>query len=59
MTEIEYLKRENTALQAQIDRLMLEYCPDEMTSEQMANWIAHQRAVEEKDMWPEDIEDMQ
>jgi hypothetical protein len=30
--------------QALIDRLMLEYCPDEMTPEQKANWAKHQRA---------------
>jgi len=33
------------ALQAKIDRLMLEYCPDEMTPEQIENWGKHQRAV--------------
>jgi hypothetical protein len=31
-------------LQAQIDRLMLEYCPDEMTPGQLTNWAAHQKA---------------
>jgi hypothetical protein len=31
--------------QAQIDRLMLEYCPDEMTPEQMAEWARHQKPV--------------
>lgn len=30
------------ALQAQIDRLMLEYCPNEMTPEQVENWKRHQ-----------------
>lgn len=30
------------ALQARIDMLMLEYCPDEMTPSQMANWEKHQ-----------------
>lgn len=30
------------ALQAKIDALMLEYCPDEMTPEQIANWERHQ-----------------
>lgn len=44
MTEIEYLKQENAALQAQLDRLMLEFCPGEMTSEQLANWVSHQRS---------------
>ena len=31
------------ALQAQIDRLMLEYCPEEMTPEQVEEWGKHQR----------------
>ena len=34
-------------LQAKVDALMLEYCPDEMTDEQMANWTAAQGAVQE------------
>jgi len=29
-------------LQARIDELMLEYCPDEMTPEQLDNWGKHQ-----------------
>ena len=29
-------------LEARIDALMLEYCPDEMTAEQKANWAEHQ-----------------
>jgi hypothetical protein len=33
------------ALQAEIDRLMLEFCPDEMSEEQLAEWARHQRAV--------------
>ncbi len=36
--------------QAKIDRIMLEYCPDEMTQEQIAEWERHQRAAPE----PED-----
>jgi len=31
------------ALQARIDALMLEYCPDEMTEAQKANWARHQK----------------
>lgn len=31
------------ALQARVDALMLEYCPDEMTEEQLENWARHQR----------------
>lgn len=33
--------------QAEIDRLMLEFCPAEMSKEQMANWEAHQRRAPE------------
>jgi len=29
--------------QAKIDRIMLEYCPEEMTEEQLENWATHQR----------------
>ncbi len=36
------LEAENVRLQAKIDALMLEYCPDEMTPEQLANWERHQ-----------------
>jgi hypothetical protein len=32
-------------LQAQIDELMLEYCPDDMTPDQMAEWERHQVLV--------------
>lgn len=42
---IEQLEREAHAKQAHIDRLMLEYCPDEMTPEQVEEWGRHQRAV--------------
>ena len=31
------------AQQATIDRLMLEYCPNEMTQEQKDEWASHQR----------------
>lgn len=37
------LEREVAAKQARIDALMLEYCPDEMTPEQVAEWARHQR----------------
>lgn len=33
------------AKQAEIDRLMWEYCPSEMTPEQIAEWERHQAAV--------------
>lgn len=29
--------------QAKIDELMLEYCPDEMTAEQLEEWAKHQQ----------------
>lgn len=29
-------------LQARIDELMLEYCPEEMTAEQLEEWAKHQ-----------------
>lgn len=32
-------------LQAQIDALMLEHCPDEMSPEQVAIWGSHQKSV--------------
>jgi hypothetical protein len=32
--------------QAHIDALMLEYCPEDMTPEQVETWGNHQRAVE-------------
>ena len=34
------------AKQAQIDELMLEHCPDEMTKEQLETWGANQKAVD-------------
>jgi hypothetical protein len=33
---------EGQAKQAEIDRLMLDSCPDEMTEDQMENWSKHQ-----------------
>lgn len=33
------------AAQAKIDQLMFEFCPEDMTSEQVANWEAHQKPV--------------
>lgn len=53
--EIEALRQQLDAantlintLQAEVDALMLEYCPSEMSQEQLDNWAAHQRSVEEK-----------
>ena len=41
--------KECGAKQAQIDRLMLEYCPDEMTPEQVQEWVANQKFVQEQE----------
>lgn len=35
--------------QAEIDRLMLEFCPDEMTVEQLENWKKAQRFLENEE----------
>ena len=40
-------KQQLSAAQAKIDELMLEYCPEEMTQEQIAEYEKHQRAVTE------------
>lgn len=40
------LKREMGALQAELDRVMLEFCPNEMTKEQLARWEACQRPAD-------------
>lgn len=39
------LSNQLAAAQAQIDRLMLEYCPDEMTRAQMDNYAVNQVVV--------------
>lgn len=39
------LKKQNASLQAKLDRLMLEFCPDEMDPEQLKKWAQHQVAV--------------
>ena len=36
--------------QAEIDRLMLEHCPEEMTPEQIANWKQSQVPAPEADL---------
>ncbi len=41
------LRQQLAAKQAEVDALMLEYCPSEMSQEQLDNWAAHQRPVEE------------
>jgi hypothetical protein len=47
-TKITELRLDAASKQAQIDSLMLEYCPDEMSQEQIANWEAHQVPVQEE-----------
>ena len=44
--EMDY-REQLAAKQARIDELMLEYCPNEMTEEQLEEWSKHQRAVKE------------
>lgn len=39
------LCKEKNALQAKIDQLMLEFCPEEMTQEQIENWKECQTVV--------------
>ena len=46
---IESLTKGIQAKQAQIDWLMLEYCPEDMTPEQMAEFARHQRAVTDEE----------
>lgn len=41
-TYVQRLQHELASKQAQIDALMLEHCPDEMTAEQLEEWGAHQ-----------------
>ena len=43
------LDTERDEAQAKIDRLMLEYCPDEMTTAQIENWAKHQKPVSTED----------
>lgn len=37
--------KEIESLQADIDSLMLEYCPEDMGHDQIVNWQAHQKVV--------------
>lgn len=41
--QIAELQSECASKQAKIDSLMLEYCPHEMTAEQIAEWARHQK----------------
>lgn len=43
---VKELERESGHKQSIIDRLMLEYCPNEMTAEQIAEWASHQKRAE-------------
>jgi hypothetical protein len=43
--QVEHLKRELGSKQADIDRLMLEYCPEEMTTSQLEEWGKNQVPV--------------
>lgn len=45
LEHIRHLKRELALREAQIDALMLEFCPDEMTAQQRKRWALHQRPV--------------
>lgn len=44
----EVAARKADALQAQLDALMLEYCQEEMTEAQKANWAKHQKPASEE-----------
>ncbi len=46
-SELDACKRANEYLQAKIDALMFEYCPDEMTPEQIAEWGRNQAPSEQ------------
>ena len=42
---LEKAGKDAASKQARIDELMLEYCPDEMTPEQIDEWAKHQEPV--------------
>lgn len=46
-------ERRLAAAQARIDELMLEYCPDEITAEQLETWMGAQVPVSEQPLPPE------
>ena len=52
-SEVELLRAKCAWLQARVDALMLEYCPEEMTPEQIAEWGRNQVAV--PDTIPPDV----
>ena len=45
--EIAALREYIEQLEAKIDRLMLEYCPEQMIQEQLDNWSNHRICVKE------------
>lgn len=42
------LAKEKCALQAEIDALMLEFCPDDMTEDQLTHWCECQKVYERR-----------
>ena len=42
--EVESLRQQLAAKQAEVYALMLEYCQKEMSQEQLNNWAAHQQS---------------
>jgi len=48
--EIYKLRKQIASQQATIDSLMLEYCPKDMTKEQISNWEIHQVQVKSGDL---------
>lgn len=48
--------REIAALKAQVDQLMLEYCPNEMTESQITEWHSHQKVAVDMDEHDKEVE---
>jgi len=49
ITMLEQKESDIKAKQAKIDALMFEYCPDEMTKEQVEEYAKHQQPIGEKE----------
>ena len=45
LCDVCYWRTRANSAQAKVDALMLEYCPNEMTKEQLDEWAKHQRPV--------------
>ena len=45
LAELDKARKSDSAKQAKIDGLMFEYCPEDMTTEQIDEWAKHQRPV--------------